>query len=154
MTNRMAKTKRQHWFRRLRNGITRVYWNAIGHLNRKAYLRHFIDRDPDDLDSIEALLCIETGEWTRRGEKVNVWVTDLPLPEGKTTHWATAFDGRDYIPWDTLRQFKKIVEDAEYETGRRRREAREFWVKYFTAGAAATAALASLLNLYFSSRKK
>jgi hypothetical protein len=150
----MAETKRQQWLRRLPNVVRRTYWTTIGHLNRKAYLRHFIDRDPDDWESIEALLCIETGEWTRRGERVNVWITDLPLPEGKTSHWETAADRREYLPWDTLRKFKKIVEDGEYERNRRKREGRELWVKYFTAGAAAIAALAALLNLYFTSRRK
>ena len=46
------------------------------------------------------------------------------------------------------------MEDAEYEKARRRREGRELWVKYFTAIAAAVAALASLANLYFSNTKK
>lgn len=146
----------QHWFAGLRKSIREVYWTVIGHLDRAAYLRHVIEGDPigDDWDSREELLCIETAEWTRRGSKVNVGVTDIPLPEGKKTHWVTAFDGAGYVPWDTLRKFKKTVEDAEYERGRRRREGRELWVKYFTAGAAALAALASLLNLYFASQKR
>ena len=134
--------------------ITSAWWKIVKRLNLRAYLRHAADNPNYDAEAIEALLCLDTDKWTRRGAKVNVWVGDIALPEDATTHWKTAYDGSRYLPWDTLRKFQKIVEDAEYERGRRRREGRELRVKYFTAIAAALAALASLTNLYFSYRRK
>jgi len=136
--------------------ITNRWWRLVARLNRIAYLRYLAD-DPDcDWEYIDELLCLDTREWTRRGAKVNVWVQNIPLPEGVTTHWKASEYLRymSYLPQETLFKFRKLVEDAEYEKARRRREGRELWVKYFTAIAAALAALASFANLYFSSRKK
>ena len=144
--------------------IEDAWWTIVARLNRKAYLRHFAADPIDDRNAPEELLCLETEELTRRGAKVNVWVRDIPLPEGITRSgdpdaepewpWKFAADYSEYIPSDILSKFRKLVEDAEYEKARRRREGRELWVKYFTAIAATLAALASLANLYFSNRKK
>jgi hypothetical protein len=139
---------------RWRYRITNARWRVVKLLNRKAYLRHAADNPDCDPEDIQALLCLDTNKWVRRGARVNVWVDDIPLPEGVRTHWETAYDGAGYVPWDTLRKLQKIVEDAEYEKSRRRREGRELWVKYFTAIAAALAALASFANLYFSYTRK
>ena len=53
---------KKHLRRRLANRIRKAYWSVIGHLNRKAYLRHAVG-DPDDWESREELLCIETTEF-------------------------------------------------------------------------------------------
>lgn len=107
----------------------------------------------EDWESREDLLCIETTECIRRGDRVHVSVTDIPLPTEAKSHWQTAYHGETYLEYETLRRLKKLVEDAEYERARRKREGRELWVKYFTAGAAALAALASLANLYLTSTR-
>jgi hypothetical protein len=133
--------------------IMRAWWRIVARLNRKAYLRHAADNPHGDWEAVEELLSLETEEWNQRGAKVNVRVSDIPLPEGEQTHWKGSGQGRPYIPWDTLCKFRKLVEDAEYEKARRRREGRELWVKYFTAIVAAVAAAASVANLYLCSKK-
>jgi sulfur relay (sulfurtransferase) DsrC/TusE family protein len=143
--------------KRLRWKINTRYWAFVKRFNRKAYLSHVIQATEDlsDCEEYEELLLLETNEWTRRADRVHISVRDIPLSEDATTHWAPGHYNREsYLPYETLRKLKKLVEDAEYERDRRKREGREIWVKYFTAGAAALAALASLANLYFTSRRK
>lgn len=59
-------------------------------VNRHAYLLH-TTKDPFcGFEINEELLWLTTQEWTRRGEKVNVWIGDVPLPEGVKTPWVEA----------------------------------------------------------------
>ncbi len=88
--------------------------------------------DGQDADEI---LAIESAMWTKRGYKVHVGVAEIPLAKGETSHWASRPNG-SHLSFDVLRQLKKRVEHAEYERSRRKREAREIWIKWFTAIAA------------------
>jgi len=134
----------------------RIYWGCVKRVSRLAYLHHVVDScSPDSFceveDEVHEILVTESGKWCKRANKVHVAVSDIQLPEGATSHWNESNYGHgSYIGWDTLRKFKKLVEDAEYERRKRKREGRELWVKWFTAVAATIAALASLLTLYFS----
>src|ERR1051325_1408285 len=143
---------------RLRRGIQALYWNIMKRVNRLAYLHYVVDNAEDLCDCIEdaeEILCRETDIWTKRGYRVHASIGDIPLPEGRKAHWEDGSWGWGrYVDWDTLRKFKKIVEDAEYERSKRKWEGREIWIKWFTATVAAVAALASLLNLYLSYRTK
>src|SRR5260370_3029956 len=144
---------------RLRRAIRKQYWNVVNRFARLAYLNHIVDGVEDErncLGEIEEIQAIETGQWTKRGYRVHLSITDLPLPEGQSSHWQQGITSRDsYVDWDTLRNFKKMVEDAEYEKKRRKREGREMWVKWFTALAASVGALgglATLISLYLTYR--
>jgi hypothetical protein len=141
--------------RRLRYGIGNAYWRVVRRFNRRAFLRHVTDCDPDCQDgrSWQDFLYLETQHWTRRAERAHVSDSDITLPEGSEGHWQRTYDGFSYLPYEPLRKLKKLVEDAEYEQKPRTREGRELWVKYFTAFAAALAAIASLAT-YFTPRKK
>jgi hypothetical protein len=137
-----------------------TYWEIVRRVNFKAYLRHMIDLSGNEFDPeadcmIEDLLYLETKEWVRRAERVHISPShDIPLPSNGKAHWQRSYDGSTYLKDESLRKLKKLVEDAEYEKSRRKREGRELWIKWFTAIAAGLAALASIGNLYFTFRKK
>jgi hypothetical protein len=143
---------------RLRRAITNWYWNVVNRFSRLAYLHHVLDGvGADELsnygEEIEEIQALETEQWTRRGFRVHLSVNDIPVAEGQQPHWIEGATG-SFVDWDTLRRFKKMVEDAEYERSRRKREGREMWVKWFTAAAAAIAGVAALMNLYLTYRNK
>jgi len=141
------------------------WWHSVQTFNRLKYLKHRVESEevparhgktsparltnPEDIEEIQ---CIETRMLTKRGDAVHVSVTDLPVPEGQTSHWQNARDGQLYLNSEALRKFRKMVEDAEYERCKRKREAWEVRIKWVTAVAAVLAAAASLFNLYFTSR--
>jgi hypothetical protein len=140
-------------YRRFRLASQRFYWDElVKRLNRLAYLKHVIATSDYLEDEIEEALSIETYQWEKRGVKVNLVMRDVPLPKGEKLYSDSMYG--EIPTWETLRHFKKMVEDAEYERDKRKREGREIGVKYFTAVAATLAALASLANLYLSSFKK
>jgi len=112
------------------------------------------EADDPDWELQDELQHLQTTKWVKRGRKVNVSVTDIPLPEGSDTHWQMGTFGERHLPPDVLRRYRKLVEDAEYEKARRRREGKELWVKYLTMTAAILAALASLGNLYLNFNHK
>ncbi len=67
------------------------------------------------------------------------------------SHWQSGYFNERLLDSNTLRKLKKMVEDAEYERSRRKREGREILIKWFTAIAATIGALgglATLVNLY------
>jgi len=82
-------------------------------------------------------------------------VYDVPHPElgeDDPRIWREGNTGR-YIEWNTLRKIKTLVEDAECERSKRKREGRKSWIKWITAIAAIIAALgglATLVNLYLT----
>jgi hypothetical protein len=122
----------------------------------KIDLDHTASEDDDYWETSEQILAIESETWTKRGYKVHVSVTEIPLPNGETSYWVDGNSGR-HLNWDVLRQLKKRIEDAEYGRSRRKREGREIWIKWFTAIAATIGAigeLATLLNLYLTNKTK
>jgi hypothetical protein len=125
--------------------VKSMYWSVVKKFNRLAYLRHIVDSSlgSDDLDweYYEEMLTIETRIWINRGTKVHLAISDVPHKEGDHP-WKEGSYGR-FVEWDTLRKFKKVVEDGEYERNRRRRE----WI---TAIGVIVAALGALANLYFT----
>jgi hypothetical protein len=137
---------------RLRLAIKRTYWNdVVRKVNYHAYLRHHVDSayDADELDwdLNEQLAVIETRIWINRGNKVHAGVSDVPRTDpDKKSPWNESPYG-NYIDWQTLRRFKKLVVDYEYERNRRRRE----WI---TAIGVIVAALGALANLYLTLRGK
>jgi hypothetical protein len=145
--------RKPNFYRRMLSAIRGWYWQLVKRVNRLAYLHHVLDCLPDDdvdWDISEEIMAIESELWSKRGYKVHVSVTDIPLPKDETSHWQSGSSGK-YIGWNALRQLKKKVEDAEYERSRRKREGREMWIKWFTAIAATIGALgglATLVNLY------
>jgi hypothetical protein len=104
--------------------------------------RHECDEYDDEL------LSMDSKEITRRGSRCHLAVSDLPLRGDETSHWETGNYGARYIRPETLREFTKAVEAAEYERAKRRVERKEFWLKIFTAIFAAAAAVASIINLF------
>src|SRR5678815_4712131 len=113
--------------RRFRWWVSKRYWNVVKHFNRLAYLKNLLDKAYDASDyqeEIDEVLTTETDIWNKRASKVHVSVADIPLPEGYKSHWGEGMTG-PYIKWDSLRKLKKLVEDAEYERKRRKREGRE-----------------------------
>ena len=114
----------------------------------ETYLEACIDAAPDDEPDWESqilLLASQTKRWVKRGRKINVYPNaDLPLPEGKRTHFEYDL-GCEHLSWRALRQFRKMVEDAEYERDKRKREKNEMWVKWVTMAAAIIAALGSII---------
>jgi hypothetical protein len=143
-------------WRNIRYKLRYHYWQLVRRINLKAYLRHEIDCDPEgnNWELREWLMCIETDEYMKRAARVHVSLSDIPIPEKSMNHWKTADDGERYLPYNTLLKLKKMVEDAEYERDRRRRESNELRIKYFTALAAGIAAVSSFINLYLSVLKK
>jgi hypothetical protein len=147
---------------KVRETLRRFYWNSVVmRLNRLAYLHHIVDScSPDDMyeveQEIEEILTIETQIWLKRANGVHVAVSDIPLPEGVKSYWIEGRYGyaQSHLDWDTLRKFKALVEEKEYERKKRKHDEREIWFKWFTAIAATIAALASLLTLYFSHWKE
>jgi hypothetical protein len=151
----MGQVKRSR-LRNLRNAVKRKYWYIVKRFNRLAYLNHVVSSAPDMYEELEEIQAIETRQWVKRGYRVHLDVNDIPVCEDQGPHWIDGSAGR-FVAWDTLRKFKKMVEDAEYERNRRKREGREIWIKWFTAGFAAVGALgglATLINLYLTYRKK
>jgi hypothetical protein len=142
--------------RRLRYQSRELYWNLVARFNRRKYLEHYIESNIEGRDcqcEIEELRWRDTQVWTKRANAVHVRVQDIPLPTGAKSHWKQDFEADFYLHPDTLHALRKQVKDAEYEHAKRRREGRELWVKYFTAGAATVAALASLVNVYLTYSK-
>src|SRR5580704_4907730 len=137
---------------KLQSAANAVYWNLVEKVNRLAYLHHLAENDSDsddfDIETYEEILTIETRIWVKRGRKVHVAVNDIIDP-GQNLHeiWLQSPTGT-YVEYETLRKFKKLVEDAEYERSKRQREGRESWIRWITAGAAIIAALGTLLSLY------
>jgi len=142
----------------LRSAAIDLYWNLVNRFNRLAYLHHVAETESDsedfDIETYEEILAIETRIWVERGNKVHVGVTDI-LDPGYNPHeiWLQSPTGT-YVEYTTLRKFKKLVEDAEYGRSKRKREGRESWIKWITAGAAIIAALGTLLSLYWTSHGK
>jgi hypothetical protein len=156
-----------------------AYWGLVKRIKPIAYLQHRADetwklyesdvanarteearRQSEGLRAFERseyedeIRHIESQQWLARAERAHLSVYDIPLAHEHEEHWDMGPHGARYLSDRVFRTLKKQVEDAEYDRSRRRREGREMWVKYFTAGAAALAALASLLNLYLTSRRK
>ena len=148
----MTKPKLQ----RCRYAVIRWYWGClVKTVNRRAYLNHMLEAVPADepsnyIEEIDEIHCLESRGWPKRGHRVHLSIDDIPLPEGQSSHWGSAKDGKPYILSESLRKFKEIVEGREYEYRRRKREGREMWIKRVTAGAAVIAATASLANLLAS----
>jgi hypothetical protein len=145
---------------RLRSAARGIYWSFVEKVNRLAYLRHLLEDSGQeyiesdiDIEIYEEIQAMETRIWTKRGSDVHTDVTDLVDIAEHEEVWQESSKGQ-YIERDTLRKFKKLVEDAEYERSKRRREGRESWIKWITAGAAIIAALGTLLSLYLASRGK
>src|SRR5437762_103479 len=114
-------------YRGLQRASKRFYWNeVVKRFNRLAYLHHIVDMSSESLeceDEIDEILSIETYRWEKRGLKVHLVIRDVPLPEGER-HFIDGQYG-SVATWEALRRFKKLVEDAEYERDRRKREGRE-----------------------------
>jgi hypothetical protein len=151
-----AKAEKPPLRRRMRWWLRKRYWSMVKHFNRVAYLRNVLETAPDPFDYEEErdeLLATETSIWVKRASKVHVSVSDIPLPPEETSHWKQSNTGwGEYFNWDTLRKFKKMVEDAEYEHKRRNREGRELLIKWFTAVAAAIGALTGLYLAFVKGR--
>ena len=77
--------------------------------------------------------------------ELHVAVSDVIRSDEKSP-WSTSASGT-YVDSETLRKFKKLVVDTEYEQNRRRRE-------WLTATGAVVAALGTLLNLYLTLRSR
>ncbi len=137
---------------RLRRRVNTFRWNVVKKFNRLAYLTHIVDSSfgSDDFDGelYEEMLAIDTRIWLNRGTKVHLAITDVARTDDDSPYrlWSESPYGR-FVDWDTLRKFKKLVEDAEYERNRRRRE-------WLTAIGVIVAALGALANLYFTLRGK
>jgi hypothetical protein len=129
------------------------YWQIVRRINVKKYLQHEIDNDPEgEADGpilSQDLMCIESDEYMKRARHVHVSIYDLPLPENSGTYWKQAYDGLHYLEYYTLTKFKRLVEDAEYERNKRRREGKEHWIKWITVIASTIAAIASLYVALF-----
>jgi hypothetical protein len=144
----------------LKMRVKRLYWALVNRVNRLTYLHHLVDNcHPDSLydyeQEIEELLMTESRIWIKRAERVHVAVSDIPFADpAKTSHWNVChyFEGMQYLDWDTLRKFKALIEDKEYERRRRTHEGREIWIKWVTVVAAIIGAVASLMT-YFSHGK-
>src|SRR5258708_4130820 len=102
---------------KLRRTIRKRYWNVVKRVNRLAYLNHVVSSAPDMYEEMEEIQAIETRQWIKRGYRVHLDVNDIPIPEGQGPHWIDGSAG-SFVAWDTLRKFKKMVEDAEYERNR------------------------------------
>jgi hypothetical protein len=143
-----AKTEKPPLRRRLRWWMRKRYWSAVKHFNRLAYLRNVLDTADDPFEyeqEMDELLATETSRWVKRAFNVHVSVSDIPLKQGEASHWKDSHTGfGKHFNFETLRKFKKLVEDAEYERKRRNREGRELLIKWFTAVAAAIGALTGL----------
>ena len=124
---------------RILTGLRSLRRNLQKKLNYEGYLQACVDAMPDDhpdWESWEEPQILQTQKWLKRGRKVNVWFQDILLPEGENTHWKSGMFGGNYVPWGILRRYQKLVEDAEYERAKRRREGKEILIKYLTMGAA------------------
>ncbi len=141
--------------RRLGCRIRRARGRLVKVFSLRAYLKHEIDIDPEgeDREAIEAYLSIETQHWLKRADRVHVGVADIPTVDNES-QWMQTYDGLSCLKWEPLRRLKRLVEDAEYERTRRKHEGREFLLKWFTAVFAALAALASIWNVYLTTRKR
>ena len=141
---------------RVRFAIQRFYHRTFRRINRLGYLRRLVNntKNLDEIDDeMDELAALETEHWQKRGVKVHVFVQDIPLPEGEKTRYRDGNYGQ-YLIWEVLRQFRKSVEDAEYERNKRKREWHELRVKWFTAIVAAIAAIAGLVNLYLTYKSR
>jgi hypothetical protein len=141
---------RSRW-QKLRWTLRNYYWQIIRRINVKAYLRHEIDNDPDgyDWESRQSLVDIEYSEYLKRANRLHVSLSDVPLPETSSSHWKQDDEGERHLSDTTLKHFKQLVENAEYDRDKRRREGKEHCIKWITVIAAIIAALASLYVALF-----
>ncbi len=123
-------------------------------VNYLKYLHHVVDTTFDSVDceqEMEEILVIESEMWRKRANKVHVSSCDIPLPEGKQLWHACRYQQYEtYLNGDTLRKLKRLVEDAEYERAKRKRDKHESWVKWVTALAAIVGAVT---GVYLALRK-
>jgi hypothetical protein len=159
--------------------LRNTYWRLMKKIRPVAYLRHKSDetwdlfesdienagtneerrqqesmRDFECSEYLDEIRHIESQKWIARAENVHLSVYDIALLNDHEKHWDTGPHGSRYLADRVFRTLKKQVEDAEYERNRRKRESRELWIKYITAGAALLAAAASITNLIVTTHKK
>ena len=140
----------QSRWQKLRRNTRNHYWQSIRRINVRAYLRHEVDttHEDDQWQPEQDLACYETREYQKRARRVHVTINDAMQPD-QNDPWLWSYDGDQFLERNTLARFKKLVETAEYERKKRRREGNELWIKWFTAGAATVAAIASLYVAFF-----
>lgn len=136
----------------LRKRIQSGYWRALLRIvHRRAYLRHLIysysANYEEVMPEIDELEVLDTAHWTKRGRAVHLDISDVSLPDGTTSHWRQGMCGLQARS-ESLRKFKIMVENAEYERKRRNREGREVLIKYWTAGTSSLAAIGALVTCY------
>lgn len=104
--------------------------------------RHFeCSEYTDEIQRLDSL------ELIRRAERCFIDVYDFS-PSGEYNElWDQGRHGTLYLHQKIFRNLSKAVEIAEYERAKRNFEQRDFWLKIFTAGFAAFAAVASGINL-------
>lgn len=101
--------------------LQEIVWR-LKRRRRHTELKRLVDRPSFDSsehrEEFEEFLVLETYTWVKRGFDVHVSVSDVPLRPFETTHWKTSrfsnFYG-DFLAWETLTEFKKLVEEAEHE---------------------------------------
>lgn len=127
------------------------YWAVMKHVRYRDWLYEQIDNHPEpDPQEVEEFLVLDSEIWRKRGNRVNTSASEIPLPEGIKSHWHSSdYNQYDaYLDWETLRRFRKLVVAAEHEERQRKRASGEFWLKCFTAIAAATGAGIAIYNLF------
>jgi hypothetical protein len=120
-----------------------------------AYWQHWMNTsevgDPDFQEAWEKLQVIETRRWLKRARQVYLGLDAVPLPEGQKSYWESGrFSEEEFVPDDVLRKLKVLVENAEGERIKRRKDEAEVWTKWITTIAAVIAAVASVWNLFLS----
>lgn len=156
----LRRAARNHYWRVLERWWPKRYFNLMIGFICKAYeadLKKAEDEDERrdilgqrDFECSEyegKLQSIRFFEMRARGEQVYVSLDDVPLVEGQKSHWEMGQHGTYYVCPKSFRALAKLVETAEYERDKHKRERREIWIKYFTAIAAAIGAIASVYTV-------